>query len=67
MAELGLAGFIVDVEDEGDVAALDEGEVWRRDDGGELAEGVLADELPQHREALFGVIVAKIHFGDELT
>lgn len=64
-AELRLAGFIFDIEDEGDVAALDEGEGWRGDDGGELAERVLADELPQHREALFGVVVAEIHFGDE--
>lgn len=63
-AELRLAGFILDVQDEGDVAGLDEGEVWRCDDGGELAQGVLADEPSQNREALFRVIVAQIHWRD---
>lgn len=60
-AQLGLAGLVGDVEEEGDVGALDEGEGGGGEGSGEDAEGVVADEAAQGEDVEFGVGVAEIH------
>ncbi len=60
-AQLGLAHFVGDVKEEGDVGALDEGEVGGGEGGGEDAEGVVADEAAEGGDVEFGVGGAEVH------
>lgn len=60
-AELGGAGLVGDVEEEGDVRALDEGEGGGREGGGEDAEGVVVDEASEGGNVELGVGGAEVH------
>lgn len=62
--EIGIGfvgGSVWDVEDERDVAGLEEGVVGRFDGGCEDSEGIVADELLKERDVCFGVDGAEIH------
>jgi len=60
-AELGLARVVGDVEEEGDVGALDEGEVGGGEGGGEDAEGVFTDEAAKGGDVEFSVGGTEVH------